>query len=394
MEGIPTILADVEASFARGDLSRLVQLAPALKRSGKADSEAARCYRLIGDLHRKRRDFRRAVAAYRESITHERSNGAVYGLLESLAALSARQDFAAQLEEFVARAKYDENIWSRLMLAAARLKLRAAFDTLAATARVASAASEDAYFWFRFAKALALLGDREEAGRLARRAASLSPENSELAVEIATIEYDMRNYWDLRYAGDPHAPVPPSSRDARAYDRRTARDTAYLESLFRRLFAAKPERVADCGCGSGRLTTFLTLWSGSLDCYDISANAIAFAKAEHRHLPEVGFFHRDLSAEALPEGRYDLVFDFTVVQHVANTEKWENVLDNYRRGSASGGSVLLVEQSGGPRGMRELHLSHASQTRYVQSFAREGFACRLKERTPWGETAMCFAREA
>lgn len=384
----------MEASFVRGDLSRLIQLASAFKQTPEAAADVARCYRLIGDLHRKNHQHRRAVEAYRESIAHDRSNGAVYGMLESLAALGARQAFAQHFGEFVAKSRYDENIWSRLMLAAARLKLRTEFDKLAADAREASAASEDAYFWFRFAKALALLGDGEEAGRLARRAGSLNPENSELAIEIATIDYDMRNYWDLRYAGDPRAPVPPSSREARAYDRRIARDTAYLESLFRRLFATIPERVADCGCGSGRLTPFLARWSGSLDCYDISANAIAFAKAEHSQQQNVSFFQRDLSTVALPEGCYDLVFDFTVVQHVADDKKWESVLENYRRACARGGVVLLVEKTGSPRGGRELHLNHAAEVRYVQSFARSGFACRLKERTPWGEAAMCFVRGA
>lgn len=382
--------AELDRLFASEDFGALRAMARALRDDRRAELEACRCYQLIGDLHRRRRDFRGALKAYRDATSLRASNGAAYGMLECYSALGERDAFAALFEIFLERAGYDENIWSRLMLACARLDLRNQFDRLADTARENSPASEDARF--RFAKALALFGDREPALALAERAARYCRDDSELEIEIATIAYDMKAYWELRYGASRNAPVPPSSRDEEAYGGRTARDVAYLESLFGCLFGAPLDAVAECGCGSGRLTPFIHGWSRRLDCYDISGNAIGYARTANPDLQGARYFERDLCADSLPAARYDLVFDFTVVQHVSDDAKWEALLANYMQACRPGGRVVLVEQVAGPRATDALHLSKMPLERYLEAFESGGFACRLNERTPWNEVALCFER--
>lgn len=384
--------AELDRLFSREDFGALRALAQKLRDDRQTEPEACRCYQLIGDLHRRRRNFRGALKAYREAEGLDPGNGVTYGMLECHSALGNRNEFAALFEIFIEQASYDENIWSRLMLACARLGLGLQFDRLADTARENSPDSEDARFWFRFAKALALFGEREPALALAERAARYCRNDSELEIEIATIEYDMKVYWELRYGASRNAPVPPSSREEEAYSGRTARDVAYLELLFGRLFGAPLDDVAECGCGSGRLTPFIHRWSGRLDCYDISGNAICHARITNPGLQGARYFERDLCADTMPAAHYDLVFDFTVVQHVSDDAKWEALLANYMQACRPGGRVVLVEQVAGPRATDALHLSKMPLERYLKAFESGGFECRLNERTPWHEVALCFEK--
>lgn len=94
------------------------------------------------------------------------------------------------------------------------------------------------------------------------------------------------------------------------------------EHFCRYLFAARlarGKRVADLGCGAGYGAAELAKTASSVAGFDIAPEAVEFAASEYR-IPTLSF--HIASAESIPEpdGAFDLVVSFEVIEHLEDSE--------------------------------------------------------------------------
>ena len=85
---------------------------------------------------------------------------------------------------------------------------------------------------------------------------------------------------------------------------------------FAKLFA-RGKRVLDVGCGAGYGAAFLSENAAQVAGFDISAEAIAYAK---RHYPRAHFFVGSASGFPVASGSVDLITAFEVIEHVVEGE--------------------------------------------------------------------------
>jgi SAM-dependent methyltransferase len=94
-------------------------------------------------------------------------------------------------------------------------------------------------------------------------------------------------------------------------------------------------RVLDAGCGSGYGSAELARSANLVTAIDFSQDAIAYAQ-EHFQLPNLHYLVGDCLA--LPEGPFDLIVAFEVIEHLA---EWQHFLLEAKRALAPGGLFLV-----------------------------------------------------
>lgn len=112
------------------------------------------------------------------------------------------------------------------------------------------------------------------------------------------------------------------------------------EHLARYAFAARlarGKRVLDAGCGTGYGTAELAKVAASVLGVDIAAEAVDFAR-EHYPMPHLGFARASCTALPHPDGCFDLVVAFEVIEHL---EGWREFLREVRRVLASSGQFIV-----------------------------------------------------
>ena len=390
------ILAEAEAAFRAADLEKLHEISFYPGCDYLPVKEFSRINQLLGDLYRRNKNFRGAKAAYLKSHNPpENTNvAALYGLAECCVASRNVEEFKVVLAEYFSYSKMDFNLISRLMIAAARLNLPEEVDQLATI--VKGSEPDDARYWYYRARAERFLGRQDRVNTYCEKATQLALDNKDLLVEIALLNYNVNEYWELRYNSSQgeRAVVPVSSQGDQAYIERRERDIEYLRNRFAKLFGdIRFEKAAECGCGTGRLTAFLREWCDNLDCFDISPTAIEFAKENTQNHTNVLFSIVNLVDQSLPSEKYDLVFDFTVVQHVADKEEWSKTLANYAQACKAGGFLFLVEVKGNDTASEVLHVQNASPESYQREVIQHGFKIIFEETTPWNEACLVFQRD-
>lgn len=376
-------LQRIEQGLKSNDLEAVTQAAANL---GTVAADVSRGQQLVGDLLRRRRKFPQALDAYEISLgaSESKNMAALYGKLECLKELGRSDHFRKSLTQFQKTARFNENLLSRLALAAAEMGERT--HALALIEEVATKGSDEPRTWFRLAKAQLLLGEKDRALKDAKKARDLAAGDKDLLLEISTISYDISEYWELRYNSSQgeRTPVPVDAQRDEAYAQRTRRDTDFLQTTFSSLFGqTKFEQVADCGCGSGRLIPFLSKWSENLDCFDISPTAIAYASKNNSNLPNLTFHSQDLSQTMLPASVYDFIFDYTAVQHVSGPDQWRSVLANYVQACKPGGIIFLLEVLSDGKELGVLHVSNAIPEDYIKTVEAAGAELIHKETAPW-----------
>lgn len=110
---------------------------------------------------------------------------------------------------------------------------------------------------------------------------------------------------------------------------------AYISDLVRRLKAATGKqaggRALDFGCGTGRLAEAMTQHARSVTGYDISPGMLAQARKRKGKATYV---------DALPDGPFDWINSFIVLQHIA-PERGLALIEDLLARLAPGGLVSL-----------------------------------------------------
>src|SRR5579872_1585437 len=112
------------------------------------------------------------------------------------------------------------------------------------------------------------------------------------------------------------------------------------EHLARYAFAARlarGKRVLDAGCGAGYGSAELAHAAQSVVGIDVGPEAIEFARENYR-LPNLTFEQGSCIALPHPDGSFDLVVAFEVIEHL---EQWRELLLETRRVLAPGGQFIV-----------------------------------------------------
>lgn len=112
------------------------------------------------------------------------------------------------------------------------------------------------------------------------------------------------------------------------------------EHLARYAFAtrlARGKRVLDAGCGTGYGSAELAKVAASVLGADIAAEAVDFAR-EHYRLPHLSFEQASCTNLPHPDGCFDLVVAFEVIEHL---EQWREFLLEVRRVLSASGQFIV-----------------------------------------------------
>lgn len=134
------------------------------------------------------------------------------------------------------------------------------------------------------------------------------------------------------------------------------------EHLGRYMFAVRlagGKRVLDAGCGAGYGSAELARVAASVIGADIASEAVAFARGEYSN-PNLSFEQASCTALPHPDGSFDLVVAFEVIEHLTD---WRGFLQEVRRLLAPGGQFvvstpnrLYYTESRGAEGANPFHV--------------------------------------
>jgi SAM-dependent methyltransferase len=112
------------------------------------------------------------------------------------------------------------------------------------------------------------------------------------------------------------------------------------EHIARYAFAARlarGKRVLDAGCGAGYGSAELAHTAACVVGVDVAPEAVDFARANYR-LPNLAFEQASCAALPHPDGAFDLVVAFEVIEHI---ETWREFLLEARRMLSPNGQFIV-----------------------------------------------------
>jgi SAM-dependent methyltransferase len=140
---------------------------------------------------------------------------------------------------------------------------------------------------------------------------------------------------------------------------------------------ARGKRVLDAGCGAGYGSAELADVAGAVTAIDIAPEAVAYARA-HYPLPNLAFEQASCTQMPFPDGAFELVVAFEVIEHLEN---WRDFLQEVRRVLAPGGQLIVstpnrlyYTESRGTEGANPFH---------VHEFDFDEFTRELKQFFPY-----------
>lgn len=344
---------------------------------------------LQGDYHRRSSNPEEALVAYQ--AVRGQSVPALYGLAETYKSLGMTEDFVNCVRAFIVLPALNLKLLSRLALGAAELGLQELTQDCLSLLE-APEFIDDGRHAYRIAKSLVLLGSRDGAGPYRERALSLARDD-DLILELEALDYNLDSYWDRRYRSyqGSRTPVPVADQSDQGYNARTNRDIEFLSRLFEALPARSFERGADFGCGSGRLTRYLSELVEFLDSFDVSETAIGFASSSAKETKSF-FFVQNLAKTPPPANHYDLAIDFAAVQHFSKASDWSAALRGYAQALRAKGWLILIENSGNDKPTSDFHMSPASPESYIGELTQQGLSLLHRDQTAWGDTCLVFEK--
>jgi SAM-dependent methyltransferase len=152
------------------------------------------------------------------------------------------------------------------------------------------------------------------------------------------------------------------------------------EHMARYTFAARlarGKRVLDAGCGAGYGSAELAAVAESVTGIDCAAEAIDFARANYLR-PYLTFEQASCTAVPHPDGRFDLVVAFEVIEHL---EDWRGFLAEARRVLAPAGQFIVST----PNRLyyTESRGAHGANPFHVHEFDFDEFHAELKAVFPY-----------
>ncbi len=112
------------------------------------------------------------------------------------------------------------------------------------------------------------------------------------------------------------------------------------EHLARYAFAARlsrGKRVLDAGCGVGYGSARLATQARRVIGLDLASDAVAMAHDRYA-LPNLEFLQGDCRALPFPDGSFDLIIAFEVIEHL---HEWDRLLSESRRALAAWGALVV-----------------------------------------------------
>ena len=152
-------------------------------------------------------------------------------------------------------------------------------------------------------------------------------------------------------------------------------DLSLLQAFIELVTSATVQRVADVGCGPGRVTTFLATQGLDAIGLDVSAAMLAAARAAH---PGVRFEEGQLDALPIADGSLGGVVCWYSIIHTPPALLHDAFVE-LARVLCSGGYLLLAFQTGGgePVDRADAHGTGLSLTSYRHDLG--GVTSRLQE---------------
>lgn len=139
---------------------------------------------------------------------------------------------------------------------------------------------------------------------------------------------------------------------------------------------APGRRVLDAACGEGYGSALMARAGGEVLGLDLSAEAVAHARARYDGISGLRFGQADATAlDALPDASFDLVLSFETLEHV---HEHERLLDGFARLLAPGG-LLLVST---PDKRTYTDLTGVVNPHHVRELYRDEFEALLAARFP------------
>jgi ubiquinone/menaquinone biosynthesis C-methylase UbiE len=162
----------------------------------------------------------------------------------------------------------------------------------------------------------------------------------------------MKEFWNRRAAKDPYAAVMTAKghweKEEYYEEGRRLTEELVLPYLRKRGIAHPQSLTAlDIGCGTGRMTRWLSGLFGKTIGTDISEELILQARNDHRDR-EIEFLLTDgQHLTGIASGSIDVAFSFAVFQHIPQkTIVWENFREVYR--VLTPGGLAKIEVRGEP----------------------------------------------
>jgi ubiquinone/menaquinone biosynthesis C-methylase UbiE len=147
------------------------------------------------------------------------------------------------------------------------------------------------------------------------------------------------------------------------------------EHLARYLFAstlARGKRVLDAGCGTGYGTHILAQQSGETTGFDISPDAIGYAR-EHYN-PGATFMLADVMAIPAGERSFDLITAFEVIEHLTD---WPKLITEAARVITDGGLFMVstpnksyYAETRREKGPNQFHVHEFEYEEFREAFTR------------------------
>lgn len=139
---------------------------------------------------------------------------------------------------------------------------------------------------------------------------------------------------------------------------------------------APGRRVLDAACGEGYGSALVARAGGEVLGLDVSAEAVAHARARYDGVAGLRFDQADATAlDSLPDASFDLILSFETLEHV---HAHERLLDGFARLLAPGG-LLLVST---PDKRTYTDLTGVLNPHHVRELYRDEFEALLAARFP------------
>jgi len=127
---------------------------------------------------------------------------------------------------------------------------------------------------------------------------------------------------------------------------------AYANEIINLIISLQPKKIADVGCGDGKLLYELSkrLKNSQLDGYDLAKKAIMFAQAYAEGIKNLNFYFEDFKNS---KEKYDIIVCMEVLEHIPDNKINEFIKNLNEKINKNGKLIISVPSINMP-----LHIKH------------------------------------